>query len=102
MYSSSNAHLHILVILPATSSRHNLSAIILDDEDKDKLFIKQRQKQRDLEKQTKRQTDTQNRDRQRAKTRIHVLGLSEITENLYCNCVHLYWEGWMICSIYLR
>ena len=31
-----------------------------------------------------------------------VLGASEITANLYCNCVHLYWEGCVICSIYLR
>ena len=32
----------------------------------------------------------------------NILGASEITANLYCNCVHLYWEAWVICSIYLR
>ena len=31
-----------------------------------------------------------------------ILGASEITENLYCNYVDLYWEGCVICSIYLR
>ena len=31
-----------------------------------------------------------------------ILGVSEITTNLYCNCVHMYWEGCVICSIYLR
>ena len=30
------------------------------------------------------------------------LGASEITVNLYCNCVHLYWEDCVIYSIYLR
>ena len=33
--------------------------------------------------------------------RIHIaniLDVSEITANLYCNCVHLYWEGCEICS----
>ena len=30
-----------------------------------------------------------------------VLGVSEITANLYCNCVHLYWEGCAIISIYI-
>ena len=24
---------------------------------------------------------------------VYILGASEITENLYCNWVHLYWEG---------
>ena len=33
---------------------------------------------------------------------IYILGASEITANLYCNCVYLYWKGCMICSIYLR
>ena len=32
----------------------------------------------------------------------HVLGASEITANLYCNCLYLYWEGCVIYSIYLR
>ena len=37
------------------------------------------------------------------KVRIwYILGASEITANLYCNCVHLYWEGCVICSLYLR
>ena len=31
-----------------------------------------------------------------------VLGASEITANLYCKCVYLYWEGCGICSIYLQ
>ena len=31
-----------------------------------------------------------------------VMVASEITENVYCNCVHIYWEGCVICSIYLR
>ena len=30
-----------------------------------------------------------------------VLGVSEITANLYCNCVHLYWEGCAIISKYI-
>ena len=30
------------------------------------------------------------------------LGASEITANLYYNCVHLYWEGCVFCSTYLR
>ena len=33
---------------------------------------------------------------------IQVMGASEITANLYCNCVYLYWEGCVVCSIYLR
>ena len=33
---------------------------------------------------------------------ITLLGASEITANLYWNCVHLYWEGCVICSMYLR
>ena len=32
----------------------------------------------------------------------YVLGASEITANLYCNCVYLYREGCVIFSIYLR
>ena len=32
----------------------------------------------------------------------NTLGASENTANIYCNCVHLYWEGCVICSIYLR
>ena len=35
-------------------------------------------------------------------TMDEVLGASEITANLYCKCVYLYWEGCLICSIYLR
>ena len=31
-----------------------------------------------------------------------VLGASKITAYLYCNCVQFYWEGCVICSIYLR
>ena len=31
-----------------------------------------------------------------------VLGASEIAANLYCNYLQLYWEGCVICSIYLR
>ena len=31
----------------------------------------------------------------------YLLGASEITANLYCNCVHLYWEGCVICSLYI-
>ena len=31
-----------------------------------------------------------------------VMVASEITANVYCNCVHIYWEGCVICSIYLR
>ena len=30
-----------------------------------------------------------------------VLGDPEITANLYCNFAYLYWEGCVICSIYL-
>ena len=33
---------------------------------------------------------------------LNILGASEITANLCCNCVYLYWEGCVICSIYLR
>ena len=32
---------------------------------------------------------------------IEILGALEVTANLYCNCVHLYWEGCVIFSIYL-
>ena len=32
----------------------------------------------------------------------HVLGDSEGTANLYCNSTYPYWEGCVICSIYLR
>ena len=31
-----------------------------------------------------------------------VLGASEITANLYCYRVYLYWEGCVIHSVYLR
>ena len=31
-----------------------------------------------------------------------ILGDPEITANLYCNFAYLYWEGCVICSIYLR
>ena len=34
--------------------------------------------------------------------KMHILGASEIAANLYCNCVYLYGEGRVICSIYLR
>ena len=33
---------------------------------------------------------------------IYILGASHIAANLYCNYVYLYWEGCVICSIYLR
>ena len=33
---------------------------------------------------------------------IHVLGDPEVTANLYCNFAYPYWEGCVICSIYLR
>ena len=36
------------------------------------------------------------------KWRGKVLGASEINANLYYNCIQLYWEGCVICSIYLR
>ena len=32
----------------------------------------------------------------------YLLGASKVTANLYCNCVHLYWEGCLIWSMYLR
>ena len=32
----------------------------------------------------------------------YVLGDLEVTANLYCNFAYLYWEGCVICSIYLR
>ena len=32
----------------------------------------------------------------------YILGDLEVTANLYCNFVYLYWEGCVICSIYLR
>ena len=28
----------------------------------------------------------------------YLLGASEISANLYCNCVHPYWKVWQICS----
>ena len=31
-----------------------------------------------------------------------LLGDQEVTASLYCNFAYLYWEGWVICSIYLR
>ena len=31
-----------------------------------------------------------------------LLGALEVTANLYCNFVTLYWEGCVICRIYLR
>ena len=31
-----------------------------------------------------------------------ILGDAEVTANLYCNFAYPYWEGFMICSIYLR
>ena len=40
--------------------------------------------------------DTHKRSR---KLNIKLQGASEITANLYCYCVHLYWEGGVICSI---
>ena len=33
---------------------------------------------------------------------IHILGAPEITANIYFNCLYLYWEGCVICSIYLQ
>ena len=33
---------------------------------------------------------------------FNIMGAIEITANLYCNCLFLYWEGCVICSIYLR
>ena len=33
---------------------------------------------------------------------IDVLSGPEVTANLYCNFAYLYWEGCVICSIYLR
>ena len=33
---------------------------------------------------------------------IHVLGDQEVTANLYCHFAYPYWEGCVICSIYLR
>ena len=36
------------------------------------------------------------------RVRLKVQGASEITANLYCNCEYLYWEGCVICSVYLR
>ena len=32
----------------------------------------------------------------------YLLGNPEVTANLYCNFAYLYWEGFVICSIYLR
>ena len=31
-----------------------------------------------------------------------ILGDQEVTANLYCNFAYPYWEGYLICSIYLR
>ena len=33
---------------------------------------------------------------------IHILVALEITADLYCKYVYLYWEGCVICSTYLR
>ena len=33
---------------------------------------------------------------------LHIVGDPEVTANLYCNFAHLYLEGYVICSIYLR
>ena len=33
---------------------------------------------------------------------IHILGDPEVTANLCCNFVYSYWEGCVICSMYLR
>ena len=33
--------------------------------------------------------------------RNHLFGASKITANIDCNCVHLYWQGCVICSIYI-
>ena len=38
----------------------------------------------------------------RKKRALFKLGASEVIANLYCNCVHLHWEGCVICSLYLR
>ena len=32
----------------------------------------------------------------------NLLGDPEVTANLYCNFAYLYWEGYLICGIYLR
>ena len=32
----------------------------------------------------------------------HLLVDPEVTANLYCNFAYLYWEGCVICSLYLR
>ena len=32
----------------------------------------------------------------------YILCASEINANIYCNCVQLYWEGYVICIIYLQ
>ena len=32
---------------------------------------------------------------------VDILGAPEITANLYCNLAYLYWEGCLICSIYI-
>ena len=33
---------------------------------------------------------------------FYILGYPEVTANLYCDFVCTYWEGCVICSIYLR
>ena len=33
---------------------------------------------------------------------MDILGEPEVKANLYCNFANLYWEGYVICSIYLR
>ena len=33
---------------------------------------------------------------------LYVLGDPEVTANLHCDFAYLYWEGCVICSIYLR
>ena len=38
----------------------------------------------------------------RAYNQSDLLGDPEITANMYCNFMYLYWEGYVICSIYLR
>ena len=46
--------------------------------------------------------DTSSNVKIKAYATCNVLGASEITANLYCNFEYLYWEGCVICSIYLR
>ena len=42
------------------------------------------------------------KEREKRERELYVLGDQEVTANLYCNFAYLYWEGCVICSIYLR